>query len=148
MSEAGFCRNSPNLNHEGGITAPGRFPEPSHTSSNSCTKLAHAAPLGLKRPLSATIAPCLLGGHDQLLGHLRGFRIPRRPKVIRRLRLLRRITYSRFDAEVLIHTTQELHACAVFATPQNRISSQNIITCSARSRTRNSFYMLAESECR
>ena len=47
MSEAGFCRNSPNLNHEGGITAPGRFPEPSHTSSNSCTKLAHAAALGL-----------------------------------------------------------------------------------------------------
>ena len=54
LSDAGFCRNSPDFKHEGGITAPGRFPEPRHTSSNSCTKLAHAAPHGLLKPLSAT----------------------------------------------------------------------------------------------
>ena len=67
MSEAGFCRNSPNLNHEGGITAPGRFREPSHTSSNSCTKLAltAAARHGLSKPAALNTAIALSGAPAQ-----------------------------------------------------------------------------------
>ena len=60
LSEAGFCRNSPNLNHEGGVTAPGRFREPGHTSSNSCTKLANscARPAAALGDLWTTLLEC------------------------------------------------------------------------------------------
>ena len=72
LSEAGFCRNSPNLNHEGGITAPGRFREPSHTSSNSCTKLANSCARPVQTGRSPRSSQLAEGGRRGRRRKLRG----------------------------------------------------------------------------